>query len=168
MNGDVFRTPEFPNIYACFIGVGAQIFCSCYGMLVFTTIFFSNYTLRPYVLTIALIALSLLGWINGFVTARVLKFFGSIDWCFSAFIAAVMFPLWLITTAGFIDVVEWIEGSSSFVPFSSLFFYCCCWLALCIPLSFHGAYVGFGIGQAKKVCKVNPVRRQIPPQPFFL
>ena len=23
LNGDVFRTPEFPNIYACFIGVGA-------------------------------------------------------------------------------------------------------------------------------------------------
>ena len=160
----MFRTPEFPNIFACFIGIGAQLFVSFYGMLVFTTIFFSShYMLRPYILTIALVALAFLGWVNGFVTARVLKFFGSIDWCFSAFIAAAMFPIWLILTAGFIDVIEWIEGSSSFVPFLTLFFYCCCWLALCIPLSFHGAYVGFGLKQTKKVCKVNPVRRIIPP-----
>ena len=144
------------------------MFCSVYGMLIFTTIFFSNYALRPYTFGIALVCLAGMGWMNGFVTARVLKFFGSVDWCFSAFIAAVMFPMWLILTFGFIDVVEWAEESSAWVPFSSVFFYTLCWLAIDIPLSFHGAYVGFRANQAKKVCKVNPVRRNIPPQPVFM
>ena len=145
-----------------------QVFISLYGMLIFTTLFFSNYMLRPYVFSMSIVSLATMGWVNGLTTSTVLKYFGSVDWFFSACISSFLLPIWLISTAGFIDVIEWYEGSSSFVPFSSLFFYCCCWLAVCIPLSFHGAYTGFRVGKAKKVCKVNTVRRQIPAQPFFM
>ena len=168
LNGDVFRTPEFPNIFACFVGMGVQIFISLYGMLVFATLFFSNYMLRPYVFTMSIVSLATMGWVNGFTTSQVLKFFGSVDWFFSAMISSLLLPLWLITTGGFIDIIEWLEDSSSFVPFSSVFFYGCCWLAVSIPLSFHGAYTGFGIDKAKRPCKVNTIRRQIPPQPVLM
>ena len=117
-------------------------------MLIFTTIFFSNYALRPYTLSICLFLLGGMGWVNGFVTARVLKFFGSVDWCFSAFIAAIMFPCWLLFTLGFIDLIEYIAEIGpvvSSIPFSSTFFYCICWLALTVPLCFHGAYMGFKV-----------------------
>ena len=126
--------------------------------------------MRPYVFTIGLLLLAGMGWINGFVTARVLKFFGSVDWCFSAFIAAIVFPIYLILTLAFIDFIEWAEnaGYTVTIPFSSAFFYTAIWLAICIPLCFHGAYTGFKINQAKKVCKVNPVRRNIPQQPYFM
>lgn len=148
--------------------MGVQIFISCYGMMICAAGFFSNYMLRPYVLTLSLVWLAAMGWVNGFITSRVLKFFGSIDWFFCAIISAFLLPMWLITTAGFIDIIEWIEGSSSVVPFSTFFFYCLVWLIITIPLTFHGAYVGFGCKPTKKVCKVNSVRRNIPPQPFFL
>ena len=168
LHGDVFRTPDFPNVFACFIGMGVQIFISCYGMMVFATLFFSNYMLRPYVLVMSLLSLATMGWVNGFVTSRVLKFFGSVDWFFSACISSMLLPIWLISTACFIDVIEWAEGSSALVPFSTFFFYSCVWLAFTIPLTFHGAYFGFGCRTGKKPCKVNSIRRSIPPQPFFL
>ena len=113
LHGDVFRTPDFPNIFACLIGVGAQLFCSIYGMLVFTTVAFHFYNLRPFIFIISLFALATMGWMNGYVTARVLKYFGSVDWCFSAFIAAIVFPTWLITTFAVVDITEWMESSSS-------------------------------------------------------
>ena len=150
------------------IGTGIQLFFSVYGMLVFTTIFFSNYALRPYTFAISMVAIASMGWMNGFFTARVLKFFGSVDWCFSAVISAVVFPLWLLLTLGFIDVVEWAEDSSSFVPFSDAFYYIFIWLMIDLPLAFYGAFVGFRTNQAKKVCKVNPVKRKIPTQPLFM
>lgn len=168
LHGDVFRTPEFPNIYGCMIGIGVQAFLGIYSMLIFTTLFFSNYKLRAYVFFLSIIAQAVFGWVNGFITARILKFFGSVDWCFSAFISAVMFPTWFVATCGFIDIIEWSVGSSSMIPFSRFFVYTIGWLAICIPLCFLGAYLGFKLTQVRKVCKVNPVRRNIPAQPSFL
>ena len=139
----MFRTPDFPNIFACFIGMGTQVFVSVYSMLVFTTVAFHFVNLRPYILSISLVALAIMGWINGYMTARVLKFFGSIDWCFSAMIAAVMLPSYLTITFGVIDIFEWFEGSSSWMPFSNIFGYTLCWLAICCPLCFLGSYMGF-------------------------
>jgi len=150
------------------VGIGAQVFTCTYAILIFSCIAFHVYNLRPYLFTICVFALACTGWMNGYMTARILKFFGSTDWCFSAFIASTMFPCFLIFTCGFIDVLEWIDDSSATIPFSRAFFYFIGWLVLDVPLCFHGSWAGFKQAPTQKVCKVNTIKRKIPAQPAFL
>ena len=106
--------------------------------------------------------LAVMGWINGLVTARVLKFFSAVDWFETASLSAIIFPTWISITLFILDFIEWFEGSSSTIPFTSAFFYCLGWVGLTVLLSFHGAYYGFLMPQHKKVVKVHAVRRRIP------
>ena len=92
------------------MGIGTQVFCSLYAMLLlFTLHFASNPYVRPYIFVFSLVALAMMGGVNGFVTARVIKFFGETNWCSSILIAATVFPTWLLLTFGVIDIFEWIE-----------------------------------------------------------
>ena len=73
LHGDVFRTPMWPNIFACLVGIGTQVFGSVYFTLIFSCIAFHFYNLRPYLLSISLVALACMGWMNGYMCSRILK-----------------------------------------------------------------------------------------------
>ena len=42
ISNDVFRNPEFSNVLAILVGVGSQVFCMVYTMLMLCFIFYSN------------------------------------------------------------------------------------------------------------------------------
>ena len=105
--------------------------------------------------------LALMGWVNGYTTARLLKLFGAQDWLGSAWLSACTFPAWMIFSLSVVDVIEWDTESSASVPYSYALGMMCGWLLLTVPLSMHGAYTGFTTKDSAKP-KVNLVRRNIP------
>ena len=80
---------------------------SVYNLIMIIAILFATpFNFRPYAFFIAMLVLAVMGWANGYATARVLKYFGSVDWLFSALISAIIFPAWLLVTLGIIDTIE--------------------------------------------------------------
>ena len=139
-----------------------------FTMLLFSLIFFSNQYLRPYVMIASVFYTALMGYVNGFATARALKYLNQTSWIESAALAAVVFPGWVCGSFFLIDCVEWVAGSSSAIPLTRAFYYCAVWAAATAALSFLGAYHAFLMPQRKPVTRVNAVARRIPPQPLTL
>ena len=136
-------------------------------MLIMAVVFFSNQAVRPYTFVMSGIVLALMGWINGYTTARLIKFFGGQDWICSAFLSSCVFPSWLTFQFMIIDVIEWDAESAESVPYSAALGMISGFLLLTIPLSMHGSYTGFCYKNAPTP-KVNLVRRNIPAQPWFI
>ena len=162
---DIYRAPDNSNGFAASVGIGAQIFGMTIVTLIMTVLFFSNQALRPYTFVISGTILALMGWVNGYVTSRLLKFFGASDWLLSALLSSLAFPLWLMTSLTVVDIIEWdTEGSA--MPYTMALMWIFGYLFFSIPLSMHGSYIGFTDTLALKP-KVNLVRRIIPDQPWF-
>jgi hypothetical protein len=51
------------------------------------------------------------GFANGYVTARLMKFFGATDWTFSASAAAIWLPLKVTSVFILVDIIEYFEKS---------------------------------------------------------
>ena len=143
-----------------------QIFAMVMITLIMMVIFLSNVALRPYVFVSSGALLALMGWVNGYTSAKLLKFFGTTDWKSSICLAIFAFPTWLISTLSIVDVIEWDTESSAFLPYTYALGMVFLWLLFTIPLSTHGAYTGF-MDKSTQKAKVNLVQRLIPDQPCF-
>ena len=67
------------------------------ALLLVSIIFaFTNVVWRPFIYFIVAYSLAIFGYVNGYVTARYLKFFGATDVMFSMTISAVALPLFLM------------------------------------------------------------------------
>jgi len=54
------------------------------------------------------------GSFNGFVCARMMKFFGAADWKFAASASAFVLPCYLFVSFVIVEIIEWLERSSSY------------------------------------------------------
>ena len=100
LHGHVFAAPGYPAIFSCFLGAGAQIFLMFYLTLNSFFFFFTIESLRPPIFYVVMCVLALMGFVNGLVTMRSLKFFGLTDWFFSATVASVALPTFIYCTLG--------------------------------------------------------------------
>jgi transmembrane 9 superfamily member 2/4 len=168
VSGKVFRPPDYPAIYATLLGIGAQVFVLTYLFIVTVIVVLGNKFMRPLLFLNAYIYSALTAWVNGFITAKVMKFFGSSDWCFAAMASGMTFPCYLMGTFLLVDIISWTEKSSQTVPFTSVLLYMFVWCAIAMPASFYGSYRGFLGNPTKPAVKVDALPRRIPPQPWYL
>ena len=94
-------------------------------------------------MTIGLISLAISGIANGFMTARMLRFFRSGEWKDAACLSVIMFPSYMFILFAANDFVELASGSSEAIPISKGIGWALAWLALDVPVSIYGAYKGF-------------------------
>lgn len=67
---------------------------------------------RPYIYTTYFVIIAFFGFINGYVTSRYLKYFGTTDWNFSATVSAFAFPCFIMGALGLELVFAWLARSS--------------------------------------------------------
>ena len=65
-------------------------------ILLAMVIAFENTEWRGQIYEIAMVMLALYGYLNGYVTARWLKFYGATDWNFSAIVSSCALPVYFI------------------------------------------------------------------------
>ena len=73
---------------------------------------FGNMNWRPYIYTTYFVIIAFFGFINGYVTSRYLKYFGTTDWNFSATVSAFAFPCFIMGALGLELVFAWLARSS--------------------------------------------------------
>ena len=110
LHGHVFKAPEFPAIFSCLLGAGTQIFMMFYLTLNAFVFFFTAESLRPPIFYIIMGVLACMGFVNGLVTMRTLKFFGLTDWIFAAVVAAITLPSFIYVCFGAETILMAIAG----------------------------------------------------------
>ena len=98
---------------------------------------------RPYIYEISFIILAVFGFINGYFTSRNLKFFGTTDWNFSATIAALVLPLFIIGCIFLEQLIGWIAGSSIRYTFGETVLRTIGWYLLNGTMCYYGAFKGY-------------------------
>lgn len=131
------------------------------------SLFYSSPFFRPFIFFISFGLLAVCGFINGFVTSRILKFFENNDWKTGALLAAIIFPCYILLTMSLGDIVEIYNGSSAAMPISEGVLYYLIWWALDGPAAVFGSYRGY-VTPLNLNPDVSTVKRSIPKQPWYL
>lgn len=108
------------------------------------------------------------GITNGYFTGRTMKFFGATEWRFAASVAAFMLPVYIVGTFLMVDFIEYFETSNQLFPFTSIVLFTFIWVVCNVPAAYWGAYIAFTNSKDQPPLKISPVRREIPPQPWYL
>ena len=125
------------------MGAGVQITMMLITVLVGIVFAFANTTWRPYIYTTTMVILALWGFINGYLTSRSLKFFGTTDWNFSATIAAFTLPMFLTLTLFLELVIAWLSKSAMRHNFKNNLLRIVGWYLLNGVMCYLGAYRGY-------------------------
>ena len=139
-------------------------------VIIVTTMFgMVNPYLRWWMSIQSFFILAMGGFFNGYISSRMMKSFGSNEWKFSANASAILFPVYMFGIFLFVEIIEWFERSSSYVPFTTALGLTLIWVLVTIPMAYLGAYAGFvKTEQDKPPCKVSSVRRRVPSQSWYM
>ena len=135
--------PAYPAIFSCFLGAGVQLFMMFYFSMVAYVIFFSQQSLRPHIQTFVMVVLALMGFLNGLVTMRSLKFFGVTDWLFAATIASVSLPAFIYLCLGAETILYALAGGYTRNSLLMDLLYTVLWCLLNSACCFFGSYKGY-------------------------
>lgn len=132
------------------------------------TVISTNLFYRPVLFLLAFLYSALTSWVNGFITAKVMKYFGATDWLFAAISAAVVFPALTYAILLAVDCVEYSMKSAARTPPLTIFILGLLWICISVPICFNGAYTAFKQERPKSSIQVNQMRRRIPEQQWYL
>ncbi|ETO09211.1 Endosomal P24A protein precursor, partial [Reticulomyxa filosa] len=168
VHGDVFRTPEYPSLFATLVGSGAQVIAMSFLTIIFAALGFLSPASRGSLMTTLLILYVTLGILAGYYSARVYKMFAETDWQKQTLQTAFLFPGVNFAVFFILNLFIWHEGSTGAVPFGTMFLLLLLWFGISVPLVYLGAYYGYKKDPPKLPCPTNEIARMIPPQPWYM
>ncbi|KAG7449497.1 uncharacterized protein BT62DRAFT_985108 [Guyanagaster necrorhizus] len=168
VHGEVFRTPRFPLALSVMVGNGAQICAMVSVTLIFALLGFLSPSNRGSLATVMMICWTFFGGIGGYVSSRVYASLGGINKRKNAFMTATVLPTVIFVIVFLLNFFLLMAGSSGAVPFGTMLTIVLLWFGISAPLSAVGAYFGSKHGAIQHPVRVNPIPRQIPPQPKYL
>jgi len=142
LQGDVFRSPQYPLLFSLLIGAGIQVLCTMLVVIAYSI--YDFYIDKGALVGIASIAFPLFGWANSYTAARFYTFFHGSSWTMLAVCTSLFLPGFIASGLCLIDVCEWIEtGHSDSVPVREAAILTYYWVIIQVPMAFIGAYLGF-------------------------
>jgi hypothetical protein len=163
IHGDVFRTPQFVNLFAAFIGSGAQIFSTVLLLLVCVCCGIFQATKRGALLTACIIIYALCGMVGGIVGGRVFKQLKGKNWVWNTVLTAFVFPLPLFIIFSTVNTIAWNNHSTAALPWTTI----CLMLAILLFMHFPSTVLGAIVGRQltneyKHPCRTNKAIREVP------
>ena len=134
-----------------------------FTVLIAITFAFANTQWRPYLYQSMLVILALYGFINGYVTSRMLKFYGTTDFYFSAILSSLALPLFITGGLVFECFFLWISRSTIRFSFKTNMIRICSWYLLNALMCFAGALRGYTQPKTPLPFPIGKVPRPIPP-----
>eukprot|EP01060_Flectonema_neradi_P003330 TRINITY_DN1213_c0_g2_i1.p1 TRINITY_DN1213_c0_g2~~TRINITY_DN1213_c0_g2_i1.p1 ORF type:complete len:656 (+),score=79.85 TRINITY_DN1213_c0_g2_i1:41-1969(+) len=161
IEGDVFRPPAHPQIFAAVIGTGTQLIGMSCAVLTFALLGFLSPSNRGGFITSTLFIFVLMSFFNGFVTAKIQRMFNARQWktviVNYLVYPGVLYATWLITGL-FISIRSSMKASLLLLGL---------WLFVSLPLLVSGAAFGFRQAPIENPRSVNQLCRLIPAQHWY-
>ena len=167
VHGDVFRAPRWPMLLSVLLGIGVQLLIMAGLTLLLACLGFLSPANRGALMTSALVSFVLLGTPAGYVSARMYKMFGGVQWKKLVLLSATMCQGMVFGVFFLMNLILWAKRSSAAVPFGTLIAVLALWLLVSAPLCFLGAFLGFRKGAITYPVRTNQIPRQIPTQPPY-
>ena len=169
VHADVFRPPSYsPLLLSVCCGTGAQLLSMAFCTIFFSAIGYLSPAKRGALLMAELLFFVLMGFVNGYVTARLYKTFKGKAWQYATLCTALGFPGLCFSFFFILDMIAWAYGSSDAVPFTTIIVLLVLWFGISTPLVFVGAYFGYKTDAIEYPVKTSNIPRQIPDQPWFM
>lgn len=92
VHGDVFRPPQRAGLLAVYLGTGVQVLGMTLITMIFAVLGFLSPSNRGGLMTALLLLFVLMGFVAGYVSARMYKSFKGLDWKMTTLKTAFMFP----------------------------------------------------------------------------
>lgn len=185
VHGDVFRPPTNPLLLSVMLGNGAQLFAMTaltigeatrHGheillltiAIVFALLGFLSPSNRGALGTVIIIFYTLFGFLGGYTSARIYKFFHGESWKLCFFYTPVALPAIVFGVFFLMNLFVWGRGASGAVPFTTMLVVVIIWFVISVPLSIAGSWIGFKQAAIEPPVRTNQIPRQIPPAGGYL
>ncbi|KAI9815200.1 MAG: hypothetical protein M1832_005535 [Thelocarpon impressellum] len=168
VHGDVFRTPRRPLLLSMLLGSGAQLFVMTGLTIAGAMLGLLSPSYRGSLGTVLVVLYTLLGFVGGYVSARVYKSFGGEAWRQNMAYTPVLVPGVVFGTCFFLNLFLWAKRSSGAVPFGTMLAIVALWFLISVPLSLAGSWIGFKQPAFTPPVRTNQIPRQIPPSAGYL
>lgn len=168
VHGDVFRNPSRPLLLSILLGNGAQLFVMTGLTIIFALLGFLSPSNRGSLGTIMILLYTVLGFVGGYVSARVYKSMQGDKWKQNIALTPTLIPGAIFSTFFLLDLFLWAKQSSGAVPFTTMLVIIAIWFLISIPLSFVGSWLGFRSSAVEPPVRTNQIPRQIPPAPTHM
>ena len=135
-----------------------------YHTKVFALLGFLSPSNRGSLATVMILLYTFLGFVGGYVSARVYKFFQGDKWKQNFALTPVLVPGSVFAVFFLLNLFVWARGASGAVPFTTMLVLVCMWFVISLPLSLAGSWVGFRQSAIAPPVRTNQIPRQIPVQ----
>jgi transmembrane 9 superfamily protein 3 len=168
VHGDVFRTPAHLSILCAIVGNGVQLT----ALIIIVTglaIIEHLYTGRGSTVTVGIVFYALTSVIGGFVSGTVYSRSGGGSWKNAMLTSAMFFPGICCAIAFVVNAVAWHYETMHAIPFGTMMIVLAIWIFVSVPLHIVGTIFGRNwCGEPNDPCRVNPIPKYIPDNPWFL
>ncbi|KAL1632988.1 Transmembrane 9 superfamily member 1 [Diplodia seriata] len=168
VHGDVFRPPKNPLFLSVLIGNGAQLFMMAGFTIVFALLGFLSPSNRGSLGTVMLLLYTIFGFVGGYSSARIYKFFHGDKWKQNFAFTPVALPAVVFCIFFLLNLFVWARSASGAVPFGTMLALVCIWFLISVPLSLAGSWIGFKHKTVETPVRTNQIPRQIPPASGYL
>ncbi|KAJ2773539.1 hypothetical protein IWQ57_001251 [Coemansia nantahalensis] len=168
LHGDVFRPPELGGLLAPLLGTTVQVMYTAAATVALGTTGVLSPSHRGGLLTTGLVLFMLTGCVAGYYSGHLYRTWGGGNWFKNAAMTAVVAPVAALATELTLNVFLWFRASSAAMPFGTIVLMVVLWLAVELPLTLLGGWVGFRRRPYSEPMRTNPIPRPVPPQPRYL
>ncbi|KAI8871745.1 transmembrane 9 superfamily member 4-like [Ramicandelaber brevisporus] len=168
LHGDVFRAPRRGGLLAPFLGTGVQVVGMGLAIISLAVLGLLSPASRGALLTASVVVFALFGVLAGYWSARMYKTWNGTHWLRNAVVTASLAPLVTGVVVFPINIFVWARGSSSAIPFGTLLTLGGLCLAVMLPLTVLGAFIGNRRPVFEPPLRVSSIPRPIPPRRWYL
>ena len=185
VHGDIFRPPKNPLLLSVLVGNGAQLFMMtgftigkfiCISLYLrnrqqhtaFALLGFLSPSNRGSLGTVMVLLYTIFGFVGGYTSARLYKFFHGDAWKQNFAYTPIALPAFVFAVFFLLNLFVWARRASGAVPFTTMLAVVCIWFIISVPLSFAGSWIGFRTKEVEAPVRTNQIPRQIPPAGGYL
>jgi transmembrane 9 superfamily protein 1 len=164
---EVFRAPEYPNLFASIIGAGAHLFATGTALLLVALTGAFSYSRRGAMLSATILLYALTSVVGGYVSGRLYKQLGGGQWVWNTITTMLMFPLPLFALFVFLNTTAFAHASIAALPIGTILLLCGVFIIVAFPLTLLGSILGKNTTTWTPPVRTNKVRREIPLVPWY-
>mmetsp|Transcript_26490 Transcript_26490/g.82733 ORF Transcript_26490/g.82733 Transcript_26490/m.82733 type:complete len:600 (+) Transcript_26490:2207-4006(+) len=163
INGDVFRTPQFPLLLSAVSGAGAQLCATVVLVLIAALCGMFRATKRGAVVTAFLVAYSITAFLGGLVAGRLYRQLDGRNWVWNIVCTYLVFPAPLFVVFCFVNTTALAHGSLAALPVTTILVVLAVFVFVVFPPTIVGGIVGRNTTvRFEPPCRTKKQPREIP------